>query len=690
MLLLPKYNGFVQERTIGEHKIILPNPPDLKKIAYRDAPQSKQKFHRTPIPKDFIIWDKASRNEFIDSAWEKRLNGFWYMNNGVLTYLTGTNYFYVGWWRIDVGYPIDIDADRDFFYVWKHCEDDPKCTGLIYITDRRSGKTYKATCILYEATSRTPDSQSGIQSKNDKDAKKVFNKLILSWQRLPDFFKPVDAGESRPGSRLEFIEPRTRTSKNQNKEYTQVLNSWIDYESAQEEAYDGQKQLRYFSDEIGKTVEINVDERTKTVRECLMDGSEVIGKSINTTTVEEMERKGGKNCKLIWDKSSVKQKDENGFTQSGLYRYCKFANYGYRGKDTDGVPFVDEFGNSDMEKAKNFFLRKRKALKGVDLASEKRKYPLEERDIWVTDSKKSVYDTVRIEQQLEYNQTLPSNLLSQGNFQWKDGIKDSTVEWVPSANGKWLITWLPPMEKRNSQTMMYGKRIPGNTGDGSCFGLDPYDNKVTVDNRKSDAASYGYRTLDPLQPMTSGMFISEYVNRPNLPEIMWEDMILQCVFYGWEILIEDNKIGTVNYFRMRGYEKYLMHRPQETQSEWSAKNSVDKPGISMTGEEPRLSLVYVTQSYIGTKVGLIEEEGKEPYYGRCYFNRLLNSWLEFDFDKKWTQFDSMMGAGLALLGSRKVIPKKTENKPIELFKRYTNKGMTSQEWSPTPQPKKFQ
>lgn len=680
MLLLPRYKGFKQERIIGEHTVLLPDPPSLSHVAYRDMPQEKQKFYRAGLPKNFNTWDVQSKNTFIDTEWDRRLNGFWFMNNGVLEYITGTHYFYVGWWRIDIGYPNYIDSDRDFYYVWKHCEDDPKCTGLIYITDRRSGKTYKATSILYEATSRTPDSQSGIQSKNDKDAKKVFNKLILSWQRLPDFFKPVDAGESRPGSRLEFIEPRTRNSKSQVKEYTSVLNSWIDYESAQEEAYDGQKQLRYFADEIGKTVEVNVDDRQKTVRECLMDGSAVIGKSILTTTVEEMEKKGGKNCKSVWDKSSIKEKDDNGFTKSGLYRLFKPAFMGYRGKDIDGVPFVDEYGNSNQEKAKAYFERKRKALKGADLSSEKRKYPLEERDCWVSDSRKSVYDTLRIEQQLEHNQSLPNAPVVRGNFLWKDGVRDSVVEWHPNPAGKWLVAWLPKIEDRNKWTVVYGQKSPDNKESG-CLGLDPYDNKATSDNRKSDAASYGYRKFDPLQPLQSGMFVSEYVNRPALPEIMWEDMILQAVFYGWEILIESNKIGTINHFRQRGYYNYLMDRPDETHTDYSKANQKEK-GIPMTSEEARMSLVYATESYIAGKIGLIEEEGKAPYYGTCYFDGLLEDWRKFDLTDKWTSYDRMVGAGLALIGSRKIIPKKEERKPFQLFKVYNNSGMTSTEVKP--------
>jgi hypothetical protein len=230
---------------------------------------------------------------------------------------------------------------------------------------------------------------------------------------------------------------------------------------------------------------------------------------------------------------------------------------------------------------------------------------------------------------------------------------------------------MPKPDDRNKIIRKTGQKCPGNI-DVGCFGLDPYDNKTTVDNRKSDAAAYGFRRFDPMVPRESGTFILEYVNRPKLPEVMWEDMIMMCVFYGWEILIESNKIGTINHFRTRGYDKYLMYRPDETQTSSSVK--MKEPGIPLSGQEARMSLIYATESFIINKVGLIEEEGQVPYYGKVYFNKLLENWRDFDFDKEWTEFDSMVGGGLAILGSRNKVQKKVEKKTFSMFPTYRVKG----------------
>ncbi len=126
---MQKPKDFIRERKIGEHTIMLPEPPAAKDIANYDLPQKDQKFIRTELPKDFRKWESQARKDFIKKEWDKRINGYWFYNNGQIEYITGTNYFYLNWWYVNTGYPIFIDCDRDFFYFWKMCEDDPVCDG---------------------------------------------------------------------------------------------------------------------------------------------------------------------------------------------------------------------------------------------------------------------------------------------------------------------------------------------------------------------------------------------------------------------------------------------------------------------------------------------------------------------------------------------------------------------------------
>lgn len=669
---------FVRERVIYGHKITLPPCPPKEKIEGYNLPQQEQRFVRNPLPQDLRLWSPEKRKEYIAKEWDRRINGYWFYNNGNIEWCTGMQYFYCSWWKIGNQYPMWTDMNRDFFYVWNMCENDIFCDGLVFVSYRGSGKTILSTCVLYEPISRKYGVNASIQSKTDGDAKKIFKRLISSWQRLPTFFKPLDTGENRPTTTLDFSEPSKRDTKQLNKDAQDFLGSLIGYAASSESALDGDNLHRVVIDEFAKSFNVDTVERLKVVRETLRAGRSQYGrgKILNTSTVEESEKKGTVNSRKIWDDADISKRDPNGFTQNGMYRIFVPATDGYL-EIIGGETFIDEYGYSLKEKAKAFFLNKRANLKGADLNSEKRKYPLEEKDMWVSDTKVAIFDTHKIEQQIEYNQyQLNENSLVRGNFYWVGGVRFGTVAWNPDPNGKWLIIWLPPTDLRNKVIMRNGKKAPGNT-DLSCSGLDPYDSDTTADkSRMSDAASYTFRKFDPLNPYQTGTFVTEYVNRPKTADIMFEDMLMQAIFYGHEILIENNKIGCINFFKRNGYENYLMRRPEETQTVNSRK-MLDDYGIPMSGAEARQALIYATESYIINSVGLIEEENKEPVMGKCYFNTLLNTWLNYDVDDDWTEHDSMVGAGLALLGARKYISKKTVRQRVEFFQKYDNSGSVS-------------
>ena len=669
---------FIRERVVYGHKIILPPCPPKEKIANYDLPQKDQRFIRQPLPSDLQKWTPEKRKEYIAKEWDRRINGYWFYNNGNIEYMTGLQYFYCSWWKIGNQYPMWTDMNRDFFYVWNLVENDIYCDGLVFVSYRGSGKTILSTAVVYEPISRKYGVNASFQSKTDGDAKKIFKRLVSSWQRLPTFFKPLDTGENRPTTTLDFSEPSKRDTKQINKEAQDFLGSLISYAASSASALDGDNLHRVVIDEFAKAFNVDTVERLKVVRETLRAGRSQYGrgKILNTSTVEESEKKGTVNSRKIWDDANHLIRDPNGFTKNGMYRIFVPATDGYL-EIIAGQSFIDEYGYSLKEKAKEFFLKKRENLKGGDLNSEKRKYPLEEKDIWVSDTKLAIFDTYKVEQQIEHNHyNLGSDFLRRGNFYWIDGVRFGKVGWNDDKNGKWLLWWLPPIEQRNKFIIKNGKKAPANT-QLSCAGLDPYDSDTTADaSRMSDAAGYVFLKFDPLNPYQTGTFASEYVNRPKTADIMFEDMLMQAIFYGHEILIENNKIGAINFFKRHGYENYLMRRPEETQTAIS-KKTVEDYGIPMSGAEARQALIYATESYIIHNVGTIEEEGQEPRIGKCYFNTLLNNWLEIDVSDDWTKYDSMVGAGLALLASRKHITKVKTYNPIKLFDQFDVSGSYS-------------
>jgi hypothetical protein len=713
----------MQEARLYEDIVFkLPAVPRETEIAGNDLPKKEQKWRKVEIL--HAIYDKekdeiddlyiknAKVRDWIDEENRRCIEGYWFYINGKPTYITGDHYFYLNYFKLDVGYPEYRDVDRRWFYVWEVCNSDSKCLGIDYLKKRRDGFSYRAASIILNDARKTFNSNYGMVSKTGGDAKELFDKIVYAFQELPPFFKPQVQSAEDVKKELVFKAPVQKiTSKNKTAKKEISLNTKISWKNTADNAYDSYKLKGIIGDEVGKWEEADFEKWMQIVEKCLTlgGGKKIIGKALVGTTVNEplqegtlkKRRIGAKAFENIWHKSSSRTKTSNGQTLTGMYRYFVPAYDGLEG-------FIGEYGESIIETptaeqaeylktidsddecigAREFLENKRKAyLESGDLAGyyeECRMHPFDETDAFREGANKiHTYDIAKIFQQLDHNKihlTQNPHLLVRGNFIWENGQRDTKVVWHPCAEGRWLISWMPKPEDRNKMVMRFGKRSPANNETG-CFGLDPYDNKVTTDNRKSNAACYGTRKFDIMNPYETGVPILEYVNRPSLPEIMWEDMILQCVYYGWEILVESNKIGTINYFRMRGYENYLMDRPEETQTAYSSHNQKEK-GIPLSGEEARQALVYAVESFVVNYVGLIEKENEEARMGQVYFDNLLKCLTAFDFDAKWTKFDEMVGFGLSLLGNRKTIRKPIQRRSYDLFDTYKVSGTESYKITP--------
>lgn len=668
-----KPSEFNREVTVGEYTFMLPEPPkDYKEILNWDLKKEEQKWTRPDLPSDrvFESWDQKKQVDFLVTEFKRRREGCFFYNDGKIEYLTGHHYFFLSYWKLPEGYPYWKDSDGEFFQIYDYTEKLENCFGLLHLTNRRDGKTAKSMAILYNSVTLYRESHGGIQSKTNKDGKDIFKKIVRSWQKLPNYMKPVDSGDTNPSNELKFEEPSKRSTKGVKKQYKEVLNSLIDYRSATEEAYDGTKLKFYYQDEVGKTIESNIYERWLIAKECLTVGRTVVGKTLATSTVEDMEDKGGENCYILWEESDLEKGIESGrdMTNSGLLRHFKPATKGLLG-------FIDEYGRSvieDPEKpvmgidgklikegSKTYLDNRRIGLRGTALASEKRKYPQNVDEAFYQDGKLTPFDIVKLNEQLEYNRDLPNNIVTRGNFVWSSE-SGKQVEFRHSENGRWNVVWFPEMEDRNSTIIVNGRVRPGNYNYMSS-GVDPFDHKTTSDNRRSNAASYVYRKFDPMNPSNSDMFVSEYVCRPPYPEDLYEDMAKQSVFYGTELLCENNKIGLIRWFENNGFYNYLMERPMETHTEWS-KNRQKEKGIPFNSEAVRSAAIEIMETYVYSNVGMDYAENK---MGKLYFDSLINCLIKFN-PQKWTDYDEFVGAVLALMGTRRYKTANTNNSSLSV------------------------
>ena len=170
----------------------------------------KTRFDWDTYPKEF----KEFHYSYIDQEFNRRDNGFWFMNNGKPTYITGSYYMYLQWSKIDVGAPDFREANRLFFLFWEACKADQRCYGMCYLKNRRSGFSFMSSAETVNLATLAGDSRFGVLSKSGGDAKKMFtDKIVPISLNYPFFFKPIQDGMDRPKSELAYRIPAKKFTR---------------------------------------------------------------------------------------------------------------------------------------------------------------------------------------------------------------------------------------------------------------------------------------------------------------------------------------------------------------------------------------------------------------------------------------------------------------------------------------------
>lgn len=573
--------------------------------------KKQQKWFRTELPED---WKKLRREEkkkqeanpgyvdpdlqkFRDQEWDRRINGVWILIDGESIYLTGLNYFFLNWFKYDFGNPEFRMIDVEFFYMIEYCNEDPKCYGLNFLGGRRTGKTAKMGVWLYDYPSSHAYSYAGLQSKNDTDAKKVFNTTVVDpWRRLPDFFRPEYNFDSKQSKKLEFKVPLKRGQQvlDLDEDDIEGLNSWCNFEDAGLVEYDGYKLHRYGADETGKTEKINIKDRWDKVKLCLRETRNgqrvIIGKSLQTTTVEQM----GNNVNPffdLWDDSDPKKRKPNGETISGLYNFFVPA---------DCTTLFDEFGRSLRDESRKLIMSDREGITSQSsLMDTIRKDPLSIAEAKMVGAKGNPFNQTVLN-------TAEHNVLSAseppytvGNFVWDIPYEKARFDPDP-IGGRWHVAWFPPEGKQNMVRNGYGNEKFKPDNEFAIFiGVDPISEGATAGSaRKSSYAMTIYRKASDVDEELSETAIADYIHRPDNPEDAYEDNLIACWFYGCYAHIEKNKFDVNNFFVRNGCTAFVMKRPENTLSVDQKKNAETQGAGTSAGTEVINLWVNIAKKHI--------------------------------------------------------------------------------------------
>ena len=515
----------------------------------------------------------------------------------------------------------------------------------------------------------------GIQSKTGKDAQEniFMKKVVYMFRNYPFFFKPIQDGTTNPRMELAFREPSKRiTKKNKTSQMGEALNTVINWKNTTNNAYDGEKLHILNLDEAGKWERpTDIRDAWRIQRTCLIVGRKIVGKALVGSTVNPMD-KGGKEYKDLWEDSNPLTRNANGRTISGLYRLFIpaqdslegfFDIYGYPVIHNPESPVEGIDGESITIGSKRYLKNERESLKHdpSELNEVTRQFPFTEDEAFRDSIEGSLFNIGKIYQQIEYNDELFPNPVVKGNFVWKE--KDKEAVFSPDVNGRFKVAWLPPEDQRNIIKTDRGIRVPP-FSDRGCGGVDSYDLDATVDGRGSKGALHMYNKFHMENP--SNMFVVEYASRPDLARIFYEDVLMCAFFYGYPILIENNKYGIARYFESRGYDGYLMDRPEHLKTS-TAKVQVKTKGIPSNSQDVIQAHAHSIESYIHEHVGINYDTGD---MGKMYFNSTMEDWIGFKIDKR-TKFDLTISSGLALLAAQKAKAKpQTDFTERKFFRRY--------------------
>ena len=394
--------------------------------------------------------------------------------------------------------------------------------------------------------------------------------------------------------------------------------------------------------------------------------------------------KGGANFKKLYDASDVTKRNRNGQTGSGLYSLFIPMEWNYEGYiDTYGFPVFDTpkkpvksiDGTTIEIGVISHWENEVEGLKDDQdgLNELYRQFPRTEKHAFRDEAKESLFNLAKIYEQIDYNEDLKhSTAITQGNFQWEGGIKDTRVIFVPNNSGRFFISWTPPVNLQNRYIVKNGIKHPANEDCGA-FGCDPYDISGTVDGRGSKGSLHGLTkfTMADVPPNT---FFLEYIARPQTAEIFFEDVLMAIVFYGMPILAENNKPRLLYYLKRRGYRGYSMNRPDKIYNKLSVTER-EIGGIPNSSEDIKQAHAAAIEDYIENFIGFDGEN-----YGDMYFQRTLEDWAQFNINNR-TSHDASISSGLAIMACNKnryrpVAERKLTTVPLG-FKKYDNKGVNS-------------
>jgi hypothetical protein len=644
----------------GRYEYSFPDPNDRDMfpdgVINYGKPIKEQKWKRWRLPESQEEYFLLGREEGLQLNIReicRRKYGIYIMIGGELTYLTGHHYFFLQYWYMaaitEDGYPEFRDNHQYYFYFLDLVEKDPFCFGSIFITQKRFAKTeIGLSCMANIATlGESKNERFLMQGLNGTIARtNLFNRVVRSYNMLPYFSRPVDDGKMNQGKKINMNYPSVnRKNIDRGKK---PLGNTIEWANTVPSAMQGTRPRYVFLDEAPTITEMDVSLWHRTTREQLRLGSTIFGKMHLPATVEDMDYKGAATYQDLWKRSNAKERDANGHTSSGLYRYFQPYWMGWEG-------FYDEFGRARREDIKKYIKNMLDPLPEAEVKQKKRQYPDNIEDVFEIPSGATLEEDVVEILKDQYR------ALCQ-----KWDTPDIRVEFckLRVENGEVIKTQYTPKKNDDEDQEKY-IRITEDPRPGVRYiiGIDgtATDKETTTvqDGGKSKFAivatkCYEAGVKDNGEMMRVYCDVGVFSAVPNRMDDMFA--ITYAMFLYW------NKYGNclvhpeanaalgpnlLSYFENRGAKRHIMRQPKfpgsdnrQTQNRYGTYRSgeVMEEQIRLTNRAARAYGYNLRDKFLVRDLCQVGLPGKDPHLADAFMMAILG-WGDFAPDKKHSMTD---------------------------------------------------
>lgn len=560
-----------------------PNDPSMQYWRRRELPSF---FENVKKDEDGNAILDEKQIEYAKEEVKRCKEGFTFLINGKKTKITGKNYFYLTYWKLeDDIYGEYRDADRRYFTFLDYWEKVMWCLGVVRGKKRREGASSQATSnLIYECIFYT-NSNCGLVSKTQIDSRDTFTDMVaFGYNQLPIFLKPRQL--NREGSVTELVFAAKIDKKNPN---SKGLRSKVNYRAPVLNAYDRGRMTRILLDEFGKLpLDVPASKFFSIISKTLVKGAKRVGVVEMPSTVNELTKGGGAEFKIIWDNAN-QFKTGGKKTVNRLVSYFTPAYDNYEGfidkygysvidaptteqyeylvkkwvvKDPITGDSVSEITEEDIKKgAKAYVLSRRNGLTGDLLEEEIRMNPCTVQEMFEAANTGCVFNSYNINKrksELEEGNIAYRYVLFQREIDQTITFKD--VHDPEKSNFHWKLTYIPNKAQSNKFVIQDGLKTPMNTKDGA-ISVDSYSNSQGGRKYGSKACALIGRRSDVLDPNNTGKAVGILYGRPEVKEKLHEQVMMAAEYYGYQVWYEHTADDYLSYFRERGKIRYLGSYP---------------------------------------------------------------------------------------------------------------------------------